>query len=138
MTEAPTYHNPSGVGEPVSSYSHVARAGDQLFVAGQCGLDEKNLAVGDDVTAHTPQAYENVRLILESQGASLRAVVKFVTYLTSAADIPAFYAARSAYFAERFAPGEYPPNTLLVIGGLVRPELRLEIDTWAYVPAVRN
>jgi enamine deaminase RidA (YjgF/YER057c/UK114 family) len=122
----------NGVGDPVSAYSHVACAGDLLFVAGQCGLDENNVTVGDDVTTQTPQAYENVRVILESQGASLRDVMKFSTYLTSAADIPAFYAARDEYFAEHYPDGLFPPNTLLITGGMVRPELRLEIDTWAW------
>lgn len=134
MSTLPTYHNPDGLGVPLSAYSHVARAGDLIFVAGQCGIDEGNEVAGADVTRQTFQAYENVRRILESRGASLRDVVRFVSYLTSAADVPEFYEARDAYFLDHYVDGEYPPNTLLIVAGLVKPELLLEIDATAYRP----
>ncbi|GAA5056127.1 enamine deaminase RidA (YjgF/YER057c/UK114 family) [Thermocatellispora tengchongensis] len=130
----PKYDNPPGLGRPLSAYSHLARAGDLLFVAGQCGLTEDNSVAGSDVTSQTVRAYDNVRAILASQGASLRDVVRFVTYLTSADDIPALYTARDGYFAEHYPGGEYPPNTLLVVARLVRPDLLVEIDATAYRP----
>ena len=74
-----------------------------------------------------------MRLILESQGATLRHVVRFVVYLTDAQDIAGFYAAREQYFSEHFPDGEFPPNTLLIVQALVRPELRVEIDATARV-----
>ena len=45
--------------------------------------------------------------------------------------VAGFYAAREQHFAEHFADGEYPPNTLLIVKALVRPELRVEIDATA-------
>ena len=73
-------------------------------------------------------------MILESQGASLRHVVRgFVVYLVDAQDVAEFYAAREQYFGEHLPDGEYPPNTLLVVQALVRPELRVEIDATARV-----
>jgi enamine deaminase RidA (YjgF/YER057c/UK114 family) len=77
------------------------------------------------------QAYENIRLILESQGATVRHVVRFVVYLVDANDVAEFYAARERYFGAHFADGEYPPNTLLIVQALVKPELRVEIDATA-------
>jgi hypothetical protein len=108
--ELPSYANPAGVGVPFSSYSHVSRTGGFVFVA-----------------------YENVRTILESQGSSLRRVVRFVSYLVAADDVPEFYRAREAYFADAYPDGHFPPNTLLIVAGLVRPELRVEIDATASV-----
>ena len=131
MTTVPTYANPQGLGQPFSLYSHVAKAGDLVFAAGQVGMDEGNRVAGLDVASQTARAYENVRLILESQGASLRQVVRFVVYLVDAQDVPEFYAARERYFGEHFPDGEYPPNTLLIVQALVRPELRVEIDATA-------
>lgn len=130
----PIYHTDEDLGEPISSYCHIARAGDFLFVAGTCGIGKDNKPVGSDIAAQTTAAYENVRLLLESQGATLRHVTKFITHLTDRADVPSFYAARERYFSEHFPTGEYPPNTLLIVNGLVWPELKLEIDTWAYRP----
>jgi enamine deaminase RidA (YjgF/YER057c/UK114 family) len=131
--ELPSYANPAGVGIPFSSYSHVSRAGALVFVAGQVGIDEANHPAGPDVAAQTVRAYENVRTILASQGSSLRQVVRFVSYLVSADDVPEFYRAREAYFADAYPDGRYPPNTLLIVAGLVRPELRVEIDATASV-----
>ena len=131
MTTVPSYTNPAGVGQPFSLYSHVAKAGDLVFAAGQVGMTEDNRVTGPDVASQTAQAYENVRLILESQGASLRHVVRFVVYLVDAQDVAEFYAARERYFGEHLPDGEYPPNTLLIVQALVRPELRVEIDATA-------
>jgi enamine deaminase RidA (YjgF/YER057c/UK114 family) len=133
MTSFPTYSNPDGVGRPFSVYSQAAKAGDLVFAAGQVGVDTENRVVGPGAEAQTLQAYENVRVILESQGASLRHVVRFVVYLIDAADIAGFYSARERYFGEHFPDGEYPPNTLLVVQALVRPDLRVEIDATARV-----
>ena len=131
MTNVPSYANPEGLGQPFGLYSHVAKAGDLVFAAGQVGVTEDNRVAGPDVAGQTAQAYENVRLILESQGASLRHVVRLVVYLIDAHDVAGFYAAREQYFSEHFADGEYPPNTLLIVQALVRPELRVEIDATA-------
>jgi enamine deaminase RidA (YjgF/YER057c/UK114 family) len=131
MTNLPSYANPDGLGQPFSLYSQVATAGGLVFVAGQVGVDEHNRVAGSDVGSQAVQAYENVRLILESQGASLRHVVRFVVYLIDAQDVAGFYAARERYFGEQFPDGEYPPNTLLIVDALVRPELRVEIDATA-------
>jgi enamine deaminase RidA (YjgF/YER057c/UK114 family) len=131
MTNVPAYANPEGVGQPISLYSNVATSGDLVFAAGQVGVTADNHLAAPDVTGQALQAYENVRLILASQGASLRHVVRFVVYLIDADDVAGFYAAREQYFSAHFADGEYPPNTLLIVQGLVRPEFRVEIDATA-------
>ena len=118
-------------GAPFHLYSQVSVAGDLVSVAGQVGVDRDNQVVGPDVTSQALQTYENIRLILESQGATLRDIVRFVVYLVAADDVAGFYAAREQYFGEHFAEGEYPPNTLLIVQALVKPELRIEIDATA-------
>jgi enamine deaminase RidA (YjgF/YER057c/UK114 family) len=131
MSLLPTYENPKGLGDPLSAYSHVARTGDLIFVAGQCGIVEDNSVAGPEVHSQTLRAYANVRTALESQGTSLREVVRFVTYLTSSDHVAAFYAAREEFFAEHYPDGEYPPNTLLIVRSLVRPDLLIELDATA-------
>jgi enamine deaminase RidA (YjgF/YER057c/UK114 family) len=54
--------------------------------------------------------------------------------LTSADSIPVFMSARSALFPKLFPGGKYPPNTLLVIDRLVKPEFMLEIEAIAHLP----
>jgi enamine deaminase RidA (YjgF/YER057c/UK114 family) len=42
--------------------------------------------------------------------------------------------ARSEVFPKLFPGGAYPPNTLLVIDGLVKPEFLLEVEAIARLP----
>jgi hypothetical protein len=62
-------------------------------------------------------------------------VVRFQTFLTSAADIEGFMSARRAAFPGYFPDGVFPPNTLLVVSRLVHPELLVEIEAMAVRPA---
>jgi enamine deaminase RidA (YjgF/YER057c/UK114 family) len=124
---------PKGFGAPLGMYSHgvVAGAGELVVVAGQVGMTATGEVAANDVVAQTRQAFENVRAVIEAGGCSMRDVVRLQTFLTRAADIPGFMKARSEIFGEYFPDGVYPPNTLLVIHQLVRPDLLVEIEAIA-------
>ena len=124
---------PKGFGAPLGMYSHgvIAGAGELVVVAGQVGMTATGGVAVDDVVAQTKQAFENVRSVIEAGGCSMRDVVRLQTFLTRAGDIAGFMKARSEIFPEYFPDGVYPPNTLLVIHQLVRPELLVEIEAIA-------
>ena len=124
---------PKGFGAPLGMYSHgvVASAGELVVVAGQVGMTATGAVAVNDIVAQTKQAFENVRAVIEAGGCSMRDVVRLQTFLTRAADIPGFMKARSEIFPEYFPEGVYPPNTLLVIHQLVRPDLLVEIEAIA-------
>jgi enamine deaminase RidA (YjgF/YER057c/UK114 family) len=113
-------------------YSHgmLAPGGEILVVAGQVGITRGAVA-GPDVESQTKAALDNVRAVLEAGGCSPRDIIRLQTFLTSAEDIPGFMRARQEAFPRYFPDGVYPPNTLLVVTGLVRPELRVEIEAMA-------
>src|SRR5512146_1772647 len=123
---------PKTLGPPLGMYSHgmIAPAGELVVVAGQLGMDAAGLA-GPDVGAQTTQALANVRAVLEAAGCTMRDLVRLQTFLTRAEDIPAFMKVRGELFPELFPDGVYPPNTLLVISRLVRPEFLVEIEAMA-------
>ena len=77
---------------------------------------------------------DNLGKILEDLGTDFELVVQFTTYITSADFIPAFMAARAAVFPKIFPGGKYPPNTLLVVNRLVKPEFLIEIEAIARIP----
>jgi enamine deaminase RidA (YjgF/YER057c/UK114 family) len=131
---------PAALGAPLGMYSHgmVAPGGEIVIVAGQVGMDGKGQLAGDDVGMQTKQALENVRAIVEAAGTTMRDVVRLQTFLISGDDIPGFMKARSEVFPEYFPDGAYPPNTLLVVSRLVRPELRVEIEAMAIKPAAER
>ena len=127
---------PREFGAPLGMYSHgmLAPGGELLVVAGQVGVGHDGKVAGADVVSQTKQAFENVRAVLEAGGCRWRDVVRLQTFLVSADDIPGFMKARQEVFPGWFADGAYPPNTLLVVSRLVRPELRVEIEAMAVRP----
>jgi enamine deaminase RidA (YjgF/YER057c/UK114 family) len=133
------FTNPSGMPDPISMYSNVAVAdvpggARMISVAGQVGYLPDGTLAGPGVAEQGPQIMANLAAALASEGATLSDVIKFTTYLVSADDIEAFFEMRAATFPALFH-GAYPPNTLLVVDRLVRPELVLEIEALAVTGA---
>ena len=124
---------PKQFGAPLGMYSHgmIVPAGDLVVVAGQVGTKPTGDVAGLDVVTQTRQAFDNVRVVLEAAGCTLRDVVRFQTFLTGADHIPGFMKARQEVFGEQYPDRVYPPNTLLVVSRLVRPELLVEIEAMA-------
>jgi enamine deaminase RidA (YjgF/YER057c/UK114 family) len=134
---AVTYVNPPSSTPPAGMYSHVARMapGALAFIAGQVAVDKAGTTVGaGDLAAQTEQVFANIGDILKDLGSGFDEVVQLTTYLTGADSIPAFMSARAALFPKIYPGGRYPPNTLLVIDRLVKPEFLIEIAAIARVP----
>jgi enamine deaminase RidA (YjgF/YER057c/UK114 family) len=134
----PKVIEPKALGAPLGMYSHgvVVPAGELVVVAGQVGIGPSG-TVANDIVAQTKQAFANLRAVLDAAGCTFRDVVRLQTFLTRADDIPAFMRAREEVFADAYPHAQYPPNTLLVISRLVRPELLVEIEAMA-VRATRS
>ena len=128
------YENPAALGKPLGKYSHLSRAGDLVIVAGQVGVGADGTLAGDDLRSQLRQIFENLRLALESTGGGLESVMKLTTYVVGEPMVAEFYAARDELYPELYPSGSYPPNTLLVISALVRPDLLVEVDAIAHVP----
>ncbi|HEU5193138.1 MAG TPA: RidA family protein [Methylomirabilota bacterium] len=124
---------PNSFGPPLGMYSHgmIVRGGELVIVAGQVGLTADGRVPGDDVGSQTKQALENVRTVVEAAGCTMRDVVRLQTFLTRSEDIAGFMKARGEVFPSYFPDKVYPPNTLLVVSRLVRPELLVEIEAMA-------
>lgn len=130
MAKPVTYLNPPNSTPPAGMYSHVARmaAGELAFIAGQVAVDRSGASVGaGDVAAQVNQVFQNLGDLLADLGADFEHVVQLTTYLTSADSLPAFMSARAALFPKLFPGGSYPPNTLLIIDRLVKPEFLIEV-----------
>jgi 2-iminobutanoate/2-iminopropanoate deaminase len=125
------------LGPPLGMYSHgmMAGPGELVVVAGQVGMADGRVVGPGDVAAQTRQTLANIDAVLRAAGVSMRDVVRFQTFLTSAADIDGFMRARREAFPGYFPHGVYPPNTLLVVSRLVNPELLVEIEALAVKPA---
>jgi len=107
-----------------------------VFVAGQTARrqDGSTLA-GDDFDGQFRLVYENLDAVLAAAGASFADVVSMRTFLTRVEDVAAFRRLRDAAHKARFPTGDYPPNTLVVVDRLAEPDMLLEIEAIAVVPA---
>jgi len=128
---------PKSFGAPLGMYSHgmTAPCGELVVVAGQVGIGRGGEVAVGDVGTQTKQALDNVRAVVEAAGCAMRDIVRFQTFLTHAGDIDGFMRARAEVFPKYFPDGVYPPNTLLIVSRLVKPELLVEIEAMAVKPA---
>lgn len=118
-------HSTEGIG-----YSHVAKVGETIYLAGQVALDKEGNLVGKgDIKAQTNQVYANLQAILEELGGGLDCLVKLTTYLTDRSQLEGFRRARNRLFDESF-----PPNTLVFVAGLANPDFLVEIEAIAVLP----
>src|SRR5437899_9912078 len=92
----PRVITPREFGKPLGMYSHgmSAAAGEIVVVAGQVGTRRAGELAGPDVESQTKQAFANVRAVVEAAGCSMKDVIRFQTFLTSADDIGGFMKAR--------------------------------------------
>jgi enamine deaminase RidA (YjgF/YER057c/UK114 family) len=122
--------------EPVGLYSHVAVAPQArvAFIAGQLSVGADGEIVGaGDIDAQIERCFRNVQLVLKSIGGDWPNLAKMTTYVTAPDAIADFYRVRARLYDEFFPDGGYPPNTLLVVSRLVRPEFLIEIEGVAVV-----
>ena len=132
-----SFVEPEGVAPPAGKYSHAirVRGGEMLYIAGQIATDvDGNLAGAGDAAAQTRQIFANIDNVLKGAGGSFADVVEFTYYLAGRATVQPFLEARSEVFDEVFPTGKYPTATLLVVDGLVREDLLLEISALAVLP----
>jgi len=112
---------------PTMGYSHCAKAGNTLYIAGQVAKDKSGTIVGrGNLRAQARQIYENLQAILEEAGGSLKSIVKMTTYLTHPAYVEPYREMRNGFFKEPM-----PPNTLVVVNSLADPEFLMEVEAIA-------
>ncbi len=110
-----------------TGYSHAARAGNTLYVAGQVAQDKGGRLVGKgDIEAQAKQVYTNLKSILTEAGGSLQHIVKTTTYITHFASLEGYRKVRGTFFTEPM-----PPNTLVVVESLASPDFLIEIEAIA-------
>ena len=112
---------------PTKGYSHAAKAGNTLYIAGQVAQDVDGNIVGKgDFEAQVRQVYQNLKNIVEEAGGTLQNIVKKTTFLTHYSYIGTYRRVRNEYF-----PEPCPPNTLLIIESLALPEYLIEVEAVA-------
>jgi enamine deaminase RidA (YjgF/YER057c/UK114 family) len=120
--------NPSGLYTP-RGYSHVVTTagGRTIYISGQPPLDKEGKIVGlGDFTAQARQVFENIKTALESQGATMKDLVKINIYLLDTSNITKYREIREQYISS-----DFPTATTVEVRALLRPEAMLVMDAIA-------
>jgi len=117
---------------PLGPYTPARRAGDWVITSGQIGLstDDTGAAtlVGGGTLAQLRQALTNLGAVLESEGATLRDVVKTTLYLLDMSE----FAAVNQIWVEYF-PENRPTRSAVAVAALPAGA-RVEVEAWAWAP----
>ena len=111
----------------------VVKAGRHIFLRGQTGHDFDGTFHGlGDPAAQAEQAMKNVKVLLKEAGSRLDHICKITVYITDRAYREPVYRVIG-----RHLKGVYPVSTGLIVKGLARPYLSMEIDVDAVIPEER-
>ena len=129
-----THHNPPGLqrSPAFTQAVEVAPSARLLFIGGQNGVDEDGEVVDGGIGPQTTQALRNVQTAVESTGGSIADIAKWTVLVTDATQIGDGFAAFSEFWDAGTAP---PAITVQVIAGLAGPDLLVEIEAVAAIPA---
>lgn len=111
-----------------SQVVEVSGASRTVYIAGQVPLDSANNVVGEgNFEAQVRQAFENVRLALESVNMTFANVVKMQFFVTDIANL-----ARVRDIRDEFINTQSPPaSTSVEVSALFHPSVLFEMDAVA-------
>jgi 2-iminobutanoate/2-iminopropanoate deaminase len=122
--------NPPGAIKAEGTWSLGVRAGDFIFVAGMQGVDPATNKLVQEPQARVRQAFLNIRLIAQSEGASLQDCVRITVYVS---DLHRYAPMVDTAQAELWGKPPYPPRTMVEVQRLFDDDI-IEVDSVFYAP----
>ena len=107
-------------------YSRAVVQGDWCFVAGTTGSDPETKTMPDSVVDQAANALKVIGKALDDAGFSFADVVRVTYYITD----PAYWDDLGQATAPVF--GTIRPAASCVVAGLIKPEMKIEIEVTAF------
>jgi enamine deaminase RidA (YjgF/YER057c/UK114 family) len=112
--------------EKTVGYSRAVIDGDFAFVAGTTGYDYATMTMPVDVTSQSRNCFRTIEATLKEGGFAMADIVRATYYVTDAKDVDAHFAVCGEVLGDI-----RPAATLLIVVGLARPEMKVEIEVTA-------
>jgi enamine deaminase RidA (YjgF/YER057c/UK114 family) len=109
--------------ERTYGYSRALSWGDEVHIAGTTGYDYATMAMPEDVAEQTRNIYATLAEAMRQAGGELGDIVRLRTFVTDAAYCePVLQVQGEVFGAIR------PAATIVVVAGLLKPEMKVEIE----------
>jgi enamine deaminase RidA (YjgF/YER057c/UK114 family) len=112
--------------EKFAGYSRAVIDGDFAFIAGTTGYDYQSMTMPAEVTAQTRNCFATIEKVLSDAGFAMTDIVRAVYYITDPKNADAVLAVCGETLGHI-----RPAATLLVVAGLYKPEMLIEIEVTA-------
>ncbi len=117
-----------------ASWSKGVVAGGTVYLSGVEGADPKTGQFSKDIETQTLLALEKAKERLAEAGSEVNRIVRVVAYVVDKENLKGFRKTREQWFTENYTrPNRAYASTLLVVAGLARPEMLVELDITAVV-----
>jgi enamine deaminase RidA (YjgF/YER057c/UK114 family) len=112
--------------EKTAGYSRAVIDGDFAFVAGTTGYDYTTMTMPADVTSQARNCFKTIEETLKGAGFAMADIVRATYYVSDAKEADAVLAVCGEVLGDI-----RPAATILVVVGLYKPEMKVEIEVTA-------
>jgi len=112
--------------EKFAGYSRAVIDGDFAFIAGTTGYDYDSMTMPAEVATQTRNCFATIEKVLTDAGFAMADIVRAVYYVTDPENADAVLAVCGETLGN-----VRPAATLLVVAGLYKPEMLVEIEVTA-------
>jgi enamine deaminase RidA (YjgF/YER057c/UK114 family) len=112
--------------EATMGYSRAVVKGGWSFVSGVTGYDYTTMTMPDGIDAQARNCFATIKGVLDQAGFAMQDVVRVQYTVTDAALVDTLVPVLGEHL------GDIRPAATMVIAGLIRPEMKVEIEVTAF------
>ena len=115
--------------EATAGYSRAVVEGDWCFVSGTTGYDYATMTLPEDPAEQARNIFRTISAVLEEAGSSLAQVARAQYFVTDRSYCEPVLAVCGEFFSEI-----RPAAAIYVVSGMLKPEMKVEIEVTARLP----
>jgi enamine deaminase RidA (YjgF/YER057c/UK114 family) len=116
--------------ERAYGYSRAVVAGREVLISGTTGYDYSAMAMPEDPAAQARNIFKTFAAVLNEAGGTLADIVRLRTFVTDASYCQPVLEVQGEAFKDI-----RPAATIVVVSGLLKPEMKVEIEAEARLKA---